>query len=140
MPLILSLIVLCCVIICCVFCQKGSQNNSCKLWTKWLCWTRVIEANRYLLTFSVGVRNWWKLWSLAFSCINVKKVVRILCWKIELHQTLFFFSTSPTPGKPRQHECDIDLFPKCTKGITRGSEERSRAGQVPGKQSRRWLF
>lgn len=49
-------------------------------------------------------------------------------------QTLFF------PGKSRQHECDIDLFSKCTQSITRGSEEGSRVGQVPGKQSRRWII
>ena len=46
-------------------------------------------------------------------------------------QTFFF------PGKSRQHECDIDLFSKCTQSIARSSEEGGRVGQIPGKQSRR---
>lgn len=55
--------------------------------------------------------------------------------KTKIFSQTFFF-----PGKSRQHECDTDLFPKCTQSITRSSEEGSRIGQVPGKQSRRWII
>lgn len=55
--------------------------------------------------------------------------------KTKIFSQTFFF-----PGKSRQHECDIDLFPKCTQSIARSSEEGGRVGQVPGKQSRRWII
>lgn len=55
--------------------------------------------------------------------------------KTKIFSHTFFFL-----GKSRQHECDIDLFSKCTQSITRSSEEGGRVGQVPGKQSRRWII
>ncbi|PNJ70622.1 PPM1A isoform 3 [Pongo abelii] len=47
------------------------------------------------------------------------------------------YGLSSMQGKSRQHECDFDLFSKCTQSITRSSEEGGRVGQVPGMQSRR---
>lgn len=60
-------------------------------------------------------------------------------WNTAYYLKKCFAFSSPL-GKSRQHERDIDLFSKCTKGIARGSEERDRVGQVPGKQSRRWII
>lgn len=69
-----------------------------------------------------------------FLCVKCFDVYLAWC---SIHSQIIF---SFPPGKSRQHECDIDLFSECTKGIARGGEKRGRVGQVPGKQSRRWII
>lgn len=67
--------------------------------------------------------------------MTVKVLKALKSKKKTIFSQTFFF-----PGKSRQHECDIDLFSKCTQSIARSSDEGGRVGQVPGKQSRRWII
>lgn len=111
---------------------RWKKSDLMVFFTEWT--TRILEekvrlmimclySQCYSWIFECVCKMLWFGFSLVCACV--------------LKPFLFFFLP---PGKSRQHECDTDLFSECTKGITRGGEKRGWVGQVPGKQSRRWII